>query len=182
MSLQLHRIQDPRDSLERARRSELVEFAKNKGISEIVPEMPAILMRKILRSRGMTDIRIEPRQLGEMTRTKINAKVSTAKPAKDRTGEPPKIVEVDAEADLLRQWKVEQTTPTATEAAVAATEAAAAAAPRKQRARKEKGPTPTDPKLMHMSDLRRHAKEKGVSITFKMKKAEILQMLEVIDG
>lgn len=172
MSLQLHRIQDPRDSLERARRSELVEFAKKKGISEIVPEMPAILMRKILRSRGMTDIRIEPRQLGEMTRTKINAKVSTAKPVKDRTGEPPKIVEVDAEADLLRQWKVEQTAPAATEAA----------APRKPRARKEKGPTPTDPKLMHMSDLRRHAKEKGVSITFKMKKAEILQMLEVIDG
>lgn len=174
MSLQLHRIQDPRDSLERARRSELVEFAKKKGISEIVPEMPAILMRKILRSRGMTDIRIEPRQLGEMTRTKINAKVSTAKPAKDRTGEPQKIVEVDAEADLLRQWKVEQTTPAASEAA--------SAAPRKPRARKEKGLTPTDPKLMHMSDLRRHAKEKGVSITFKMKKADILQMLEVIDG
>lgn len=173
MSLQLHRIQDPRDMLERARRSELVEFARQKGVKEIVPEMPAMLMRKILRSRGLTNIAIDLRQLGEVTRNKINVKKSTAKPKPGaRAPEPERVAVVDADDDLMRQWEAEQMQP----------QPPVESQPPARKPRKMKGPTPTDPKLMHMADLRSYAKKQGVSITFKMKKAEILQLLEVVNG
>lgn len=56
MSLQLNKIFDPRDSLEKARRKELEKFAKANGVEEVKPGMPAPLMRKYLRQRGLTNI------------------------------------------------------------------------------------------------------------------------------
>jgi len=62
--MQLLSITDPRDNLEKANRDELARFAREKGISEIKDEMPAILMRKILRGRGLVNIAVPNRPLG----------------------------------------------------------------------------------------------------------------------
>lgn len=96
--LTLHRIDDPRDALAKATRGELVKFAKAKGLyPEIINgDMPAILIRKKLRERGMTNIVIPNRILGQPSR-----------PAGMSDGghvETPNAVEADAEADLERQW------------------------------------------------------------------------------
>ena len=63
----LKSIDDPRDTLAKARRKELELYARSKGVQEIIndPGMPAILMRQILRQRGFTDIQIPPRVLGQ---------------------------------------------------------------------------------------------------------------------
>ncbi len=94
MSAVLKRIDDPRDALERARRPELVRFAKLNGISEINKEMPAILMRKILRDRNLTGIAVPRRTLGapENTNQPIAPAVNAA------------ANEVDATEDLARQF------------------------------------------------------------------------------
>jgi hypothetical protein len=91
--LQLKQIYDPRDNLEKARRMELLRFAQQNGVSEIVEAMPAILMRQILRARGLTRIAASARPLGAL---------EPEAPA------PANIVTVDAVADLERQWKREQ--------------------------------------------------------------------------
>lgn len=107
--MQILKVQDPRDTLEKARRPELVKFAEQHRVAEIDPAMPATLMRKILRSKGLTSITIPNRQLGQISGTRINTK-SPVKEAQAASGsnEPPKVVEVDADEDLLRQWKAQQ--------------------------------------------------------------------------
>lgn len=65
MSMQILRTEDPRDPLEKARRPEIFSFAKANNVTEITPEMPAMLMRRILRTKGLTNIRIPKRVLGQ---------------------------------------------------------------------------------------------------------------------
>lgn len=90
----LREIIDPRDNLERAKRDELVDFAKAQGIphSEINEQMPAILIRRVLRSKGLIDIKIPSRPLGG-----------------PEGGEPivseQNIEQVNAEDDLVRQYQ-----------------------------------------------------------------------------
>ena len=91
----LNKIDDPRDALAKARRYELLKFAKANGISEITESMPAILMRKILRGRGLTRIAIPPRTLGQMNQ----ARSAEAAPS---SGD--QVPEIDADADLARQF------------------------------------------------------------------------------
>lgn len=67
MSLQLLTIIDPRDNLEKARRPELVAYARANGLPDISEAMPAILIRKKLRNAGLTTIRIPERILGQPT-------------------------------------------------------------------------------------------------------------------
>lgn len=67
--MQIMRIEDPRDELEKANRDELFRFAQSVGVAEIDERMfmganAAIMMRKVLRQRGITNIRIPARQLG----------------------------------------------------------------------------------------------------------------------
>ena len=62
--MQLLTIQDPRTPLERARRPELVAFARSHGLLDINENMPAILIRKKLRERGLTNINVPDRPLG----------------------------------------------------------------------------------------------------------------------
>lgn len=61
--LTLDKVHDPRDHLERAHRKELENFAKAHNITEIIPGMPAVVMRKILRGKGINDIGVR-RTLG----------------------------------------------------------------------------------------------------------------------
>lgn len=86
---------DPRDNLNKARRKELELFAKANGVD--VPDgMPAILMRKILREKGLTRIEPQAPRLG-MT----GGPPSSA--LEPENGE--KVEEVSADDDLMRQWK-----------------------------------------------------------------------------
>jgi hypothetical protein len=110
-SMQILKVQDPRNTLDRARRSELAAFAKANGVKEIVPTMPATLMRKILRSKGLTNIVIPNRQLGQVSPTKIDLKGAQRKSDNGhsrRQQSEENVVEVDAEEDLMRQWLAQQ--------------------------------------------------------------------------
>ena len=97
MTAILQKVEDPRDSLDRARQFELYAYAQRHGISEIVKTMPAILMRRILRSKGLTNVPIPPRTLGK-------ADVQTIAPETDANS-------VDAAADLARQFKEAKVVP-----------------------------------------------------------------------
>lgn len=105
MSLQLHSITDPRDRLSKARRMELYKFAQSKGVKEVDrKDMPARLMRRILREKGFTDIPIPPRVLGQPEpRARAELMNSNGQPLNQ-----PKGIEVDADADMLRQYQAEQ--------------------------------------------------------------------------
>jgi len=105
----LNKIEDPRDNLEKATRRELFLFARENKVSDISDEMPAILMRDILRRRGLTRIRIPPRPLGAMN----GGGKGSAGPAVPETNG----VEADAIADLARQWAQQARAPEAQEPA-----------------------------------------------------------------
>lgn len=103
--MQLLSITDPRDNLEKANRDELEKFAKEKGVEEIKEGMPAILMRRILRSRGLVSVTVPNRPLGfyeggksyggeAITDTQINS--------------------VNADDALEQGWKKEQEKPVST--------------------------------------------------------------------
>lgn len=64
MTAILNRVEDPRDQLERARRIELVAYAKANNVPGITGDMPAILIRRRLRERNLTRPPIPNRQLG----------------------------------------------------------------------------------------------------------------------
>lgn len=96
-------IVDPRNSLQKARRPELAKFAKANGIKEFVypngrrepiDEAPAVLIRQELAKRGLTRIPIPNRSIGTMPGGR------EPRPMQPQTNG----VEVDAEADLARQF------------------------------------------------------------------------------
>ena len=98
---QLKSIDDPRDRLDKAHRIELIRFAQQNGVSEIDPEMPAILMRDILRRKGLTNIQVPNRMLGQTARRDA-AVISVAQSNVPLT---------DAAADLAKQWQAQKQTP-----------------------------------------------------------------------
>jgi len=100
----LNKIEDPRDNLEKATRRELFLFAREQKVNEISDEMPAILMRDILRRRGLTRIRVPPRPLGAMS----GGHASAGPAVPEANG-----VEADAIADLARQWAQQARAPEA---------------------------------------------------------------------
>lgn len=94
--MQLNKIDDPRDRLEKARRKELERFAETHNVAEIKPGMPAMLMRKILRRRGLTDIRIPHRPLGGQSRA--NSVVPDSVAQED-------VASMDAADLLAAEWE-----------------------------------------------------------------------------
>ena len=102
MQLDPSRTIDRRRPLEKATRKELEKFAKYKGVTEIVPGMPAPLMRQILELRGCTDIhtflpQIKHRHLGQMNGTNSAAEQNRA--SKEQ---------ISAIEALTRDWKAQQ--------------------------------------------------------------------------
>lgn len=95
---------DPRDDLEKARRSELWRFAAELGIKEIEPGMAATLMREILRKKGHYTIghrlppEPEPRQS-----IVSNDHLRPKPPAPAEESKPPMSVEEIARQDYERQ-------------------------------------------------------------------------------
>lgn len=102
MTLILKDIDDPRDALSKARRYELAKFAEANGVKEIDPNMPAELMRRILRQKGLTRIKIPPRILGQPNQPHANSVGVEA-------GVQPRGIEADAVADLARQYAQQRT-------------------------------------------------------------------------
>lgn len=92
----LLKIDDPRDSLQKARRWELLEFARANGVTEIKHDMPADIIRRILRSHRLTNIRIPRRVLGQNDR-----RPDAMAAASDAGGG----VTLDAGDDLMRQYQ-----------------------------------------------------------------------------
>lgn len=95
MSVELRRIDDPRDNLQKATRDELEDFAREKGHPEINGRMTADDMRAELRKLGLVNIKIPVRQLGGYTGNTLDDGV-------DRSVA---VAEINAEADLKRQWR-----------------------------------------------------------------------------
>ena len=95
----LNKIDDHRSQLEKATRMELFRFAQANKVAEIVQEMPASLMRVILRQKGLTRIAIPNRVLGA--------------PAQDRIAGAPTgpSTSIDADEDLMRQWQTQKVAP-----------------------------------------------------------------------
>lgn len=157
---------DPRSALEKARRGELVVFARQNNIDDIDPGMPATLMRKILRQRGVTNIQPGHPNLGTIGRTVIDplgrtrrqaVPASAKSKAKTKPGreaqreasrEPvePEVTEVDAETLCEMQYRAQS---------------------------KPKPPI----EKMTMAALRAEAKRRHVRIARTDKKAEILAKL-----
>lgn len=107
MSLILKNIDDPRDNLDKAHRLELVRYANARGMDEVTEQMPAILIRKQLRAKGFTDIKIPQRTLGMMqpgTNLESNGAAEPKTKAPIVASPPPQGVEVDAADDLERQF------------------------------------------------------------------------------
>lgn len=75
--MQVIKVIDPRDPLERANRDQMREYAEKNGIKQINWAMAGDQMRFILRSLGVTDIGIPFHQLG----TPIGSAVPSGKPA-----------------------------------------------------------------------------------------------------
>jgi hypothetical protein len=150
---------DPRSPLEKARRTELVVFARQNNIDDISADMPAPLMRKILRSRGITNIGIAAPPLGQIgrhvidplgkTRRRGSPPPSNGKPTKrSQVRETPEqeTIEVDADTLAEMQWRAM---------------------------------TKSKPAIdkMTMAALRAEAKARGVPIVRTDKKADLLAKL-----
>jgi len=72
--------EDPRGSLEKASKYELWQLAKKLGFADITYEMPQPLQAKMLRERGITEIDIPERVLGDSRPTVYNTdKVEASK-------------------------------------------------------------------------------------------------------
>lgn len=163
----LRHIEDPRTPLDRARRVELFEFAKAKGVSEIFPDMPAQMMRRILIARGVTDIRVPNRLLGMQGRTVI-APNEVTRGGNNRVLErtpheaPAENIEVSADDELIRNYLAEKQQqskqPTAkkpkAEKAPKEKKPKKAKAPREKKPRESKGPT--------LAELRAECKRRGL--------------------
>jgi hypothetical protein len=107
----LNKLEDPRSDLDKARRRELHDFAKANGVKEITSETPAILARHILRSRGLTRIKIPPRPLGAINQPGTGLKYQNHLQAPG--GPPQNGIEADMIADLQRQFSQQASAPVA---------------------------------------------------------------------
>ncbi len=104
MGAVLTKIDDPRDLLEKATRDEIFDFAVAQGVAEITEDMPAIIMRNILREKKKTNIKIPDRPLG------ANPGVELIK-ARESMQETETVPEVNADDDLMRQYQTSKVEP-----------------------------------------------------------------------
>ena len=96
MSLVLSQMTDPRSPIDHASRSQLFRFAQENDVTEITEFpgpglMPKQLMLRILKQRGLTNIKVQVTPLGSDVRREAENAPSTPQNS------------VDATDDLLRQ-------------------------------------------------------------------------------
>lgn len=102
MAMQLLRQTDPRDTLQRARKSELLAFAKHHHIGDVNEDMPAEIIRQVLRQKNFTKIGVPNRILGTPELAQREARVTPSRPSDDQNANVPQVSAVD---DLMRQYK-----------------------------------------------------------------------------
>ena len=90
-------IEDPRDKLEKMTRWELYRWAAMNNVAEVKEPMPADLACTILRGRGLVNPPMEFPPLG-------------VAPGAPSTPQVHNVAEVDAVADLAKQYAAEQAT------------------------------------------------------------------------
>lgn len=168
--MQILKTEDRRSNLERARRTDLVKFAKANGISEIIPDMPATLMRKILSSRGLTNIQVQPTRLGDLPRKNLVQKVQP-KPSVRHDIPEPCGVEVDADADLMRQWNQSRIVQNSESVDAKPVNSDSIAIVEHRPFRNPDNPT--------MAELKKEAKRRGLKPPRTMKMPELKQLLGV---
>ena len=103
---------DPRDPWARARRIEIFRYAQEKGVTEVVEQMPKDVMVKRLKAKGIPPPPVPPRSIG----AHINPRSGDTSPTSHRyTGQTqPKaetVVEVDADEVLERDWQQQSSAP-----------------------------------------------------------------------
>lgn len=152
MSLKLHSIDDPRDSLSKLTRKECEYVARLRGIDGVEPGMPQPLMVRVLRQNGVTGIRsVVDRGLGAQ-RARLPAyedwvEIVTGKVVPQKPVEQ-EVVEANAEDELAAAWE------------------------------REKSPHDQKPlEKMTVFELRSVAKKRGFSPARTSKKVELLEML-----
>lgn len=116
----LRTIDDPRTPLDKARRGELIKFALANGVREIhvgATTLPvndgtaAELLRRELRSRGLTNIPIPHRTLGQPDPSpRLRASNGSPLTVAQQTPQP-KVNEVNALDDFARQAVAQQAMP-----------------------------------------------------------------------
>lgn len=98
--MQLLTIEDPRDNLQKATRWELIDYAKANGI-DVPGDAPAIYTMKVLRSRGLTNIKIPHRPLG------MNAGAGDVM-TDAALGEGADVTVANADDDFIRQFEAQK--------------------------------------------------------------------------
>lgn len=164
MQLDPSRIIDPRKPLDKATRKELEKFAKAKGVKEIVPGMPAPLMRMILEARGCTDIHTFLPTLRHRTIGQMNG-VNSSRPKEAVSKGQMSAIEA-----LTRDWKAQQGvqgTPEPAPETAAAGDAGSIPATSTNSFAK-----------MKMHELRTMCKQHGVEVSRSDKKADLIARLE----
>lgn len=97
---------DPRSPWDYVRRMELVRYAAEKGVTEIVEAMPKTVMVQILRQKGFGPPNVRTRSIGKNMNprawdTDVNTHQVPPQPKQDAKAE---TVEVDADELMAREW------------------------------------------------------------------------------
>lgn len=165
MQLDPSRTIDRRKPLEKATRKELEKFAKARGVKEVVPGMPAPLMRQILEVKGHTDIhnvfpRIKHRHLGQMNGA--NSANEQSRASKEQ---------ISAIEALTRDWMAQQGVQGSPEAV---------RQPAVQNGNDGSIPSTSTKSFakMRMHELRSICKTHGVAVGRSDKKADLIARLE----
>ena len=100
---------DPRDPWAKTRRMELVRYAAELGIKDIVEQMPKDLMIKRLKAHGVQPPRVPPRPIGKnfeaRSGTDLNSHHFNGSEQASKTTE---VLEIDADELTERQWAAQQ--------------------------------------------------------------------------
>lgn len=111
--MQLTQIIDPRGPFAKARRIELVRFARERNIDGISEDMPKDLIVKRLQAAGVKTISVPPRPLGSMNPREADTSPNSHHYADQRPQGPAteQTVEIDAVDALERDFLQQQQKP-----------------------------------------------------------------------
>src|SRR5512139_935536 len=101
---------DPRNPWDSVRRMELVRYAAEKGVKEIIEAMPKTVMVQILKQKGYPPPNVRARNIGKNMNprawdTDANTHQAAPQPKQDVKAE---TVEIDADELLMREWQAKK--------------------------------------------------------------------------
>ena len=165
MTWQLKRLDDPRDPLSKARRSELLRYAQANGIPNVDGRTPARLLRRLLRAQGLTRPPIPNRTLGF--------------PDKPANGQPEPVASgdtLDAEDAFLAAYQEQEKAKEPAKAPVKLRDM-----PEPETSLRDQWEDGTPYTEMKIYTLRRMAKRRGIKSSNTWKTADFIAALEAQD-